>query len=617
MRRRLQRASQVLRGRLRRAENGAMAIFIALTTCFVVIPLGAIAVDLGTQRVSRVDAQAVADTTALDMARLLAASGPTAVNDAAATTDASKNSGSIGNGMTVHVYTGTVSTVPSNFVSDQSLGCNGNTSNSYFTPSTASTATAVLVTVSNSVNFAIHGGSGGVCRSAIATAAQKACMTVDSYAAALNTGDSALLGILNKMLGTNVNSQVLSSSGVLTAGLNVLSFLNVLQTNLSLASADQVLSANVTAAQIAAAEVAALNNSGNVAAANVLQTLSANVNASTQMTIGSLLGISQGSGSALATTVNPLDLLAAAAQVANGTTPISVAVSSPPGALTGLSVNASVGSSPMTVCLGEGKRTMGQTSITATANINAPTTLTSAVTSLLNSLTGVLSGVLQGLGGLLGGDTYTLNSVTLGPINATVKLAAASGQVNSLTCNGGTPTGMNVTEGSSLAPATITVPIYVSGTHGWGGVLGIGRQTENATAQYNLTITTDSNGQTVAAVLSLPGAYTTPQNGPSNNLSLQNANIGVLTSNVGQFAHGTGGASSGQKTIDGLFGLNTTFSMLNQIQSTILSPLEATVLTPLFTTLTTALQQAVGTTIAGSTYLAWNPASCNVPKLAG
>lgn len=603
-----------MRRRFQRAETGAMAIFIALTTCFVVIPLGALAVDLGTQRISRVDAQAVADTTALDMARLLTTGGAAAVTNAAATADANRTAGSVGSGMTVLAYTGTLS---STFVSDQSLGCNGSTSNSYFTPTTTN-PTAVLVVVKNSVNFAIQGGSGGVCRSSIASSvsAQKACVTMDSYAAALNTGDSSVLGILNKALGTNISSQVLSSSGILTAGVNVLDFLNVLKTNLALGSADQVLAANVTAAQINAAMIKVLNNNGQTASANLLQTIGATINSSTQITVGTLLGLSSGTGSALETNINPLDLITAAAQLANGSTALSVNIASPPGALTGFTAGISVGSSPTTFCLGQGTVTMGQTSINATVNFNQPGTLTSAVTSLLNGLTGLLSGVLQGLGGLLGGDTYTLNSVTLGPVTAKISLASASGKVTGLTCSGGTPTGVNVQEGSSLLPATITIPISVSATHGYAGLLGIGRQTENATAQYLLTVTTDSSGKTVAATLSLPGAYTTPQQGPSNNLSLQYTNITIPNINPGTFAHGTAGASTGQKSVDGLFGLSTVTTVLTQVQNTILSPLETLVMTPLFNTLTSTLQSTVGTTIAGSTYLAQS-ASCIVPKLVG
>lgn len=601
-----------MHSRLRKTESGAMAIFIALVTCFVVIPLGALAVDLGMQRVSRVDAQAVADTTALDMARLLANGGT--VDNTAAQAAANRSSGAVGKGLTAKVYTGKLDA--SSFTSDQSLGCNGTTYNAYFQQQAP--ATAVLVVVTNSVDFAIHGGTGGVCRSAIAAATQRACVTVDSYAAALNTGDSAVLGVLNKFLGTNINSQVLSSSGILTAGVNVLDFLNVLKTNLGVASADQVLTANATAAQINAAMVQVLNNSGNAASASILQTIGATINSTTQVSVGSLLGLTQGTGgSALATTVNPLDLIAAAAQVANGSAAVSVAVTSPPGALTGFTAAVTVGTSPRQACLGGPKVTVGQTTISATLDINQPGTLTSAVTGLLNGLTGLLSGVLQGLGGLLGGDTYTLNSVTLGQISASVNLAQASALVTGLTCNGTSPSSIQLQESSYLLPATFTIPLSVKGTHGYGGLLGIGRQNESATAKYLLKVTTDSNGKTVAASLSLPGAYTTPQAGPSNDLSLPYLAPTLSTTDVGMFAHGLGGASTGQRSVDGLLGLSTVGTILSNINATILNPLETLVMTPLFNTLTSALQTAIGTTIAGSNYLALNPANCNVPKLAG
>lgn len=52
-------------------ECGAVAVFVALVTCFTLLPLAAFAVDLGMQRVARRDAQAIADMVALDLGRQL------------------------------------------------------------------------------------------------------------------------------------------------------------------------------------------------------------------------------------------------------------------------------------------------------------------------------------------------------------------------------------------------------------------------------------------------------------------------------------------------------------------------------------------------------------------
>ncbi|MGN6721914.1 MAG: pilus assembly protein TadG-related protein [Marmoricola sp.] len=594
-----------MRRRLREAESGAMAIVVALVTCFVIVPLGALAVDLGMQRVSRVDAQAVADTTALDMARLLASGG--SVTNAAATAAAARSAGAVGNSMTVNVYLGTLS---STYVSNQSLGCNGNPNNAYFTQS-SSNPTAVLVTVSNVVNFSIHGGSGGVCRSSIAKATQRACVMIDSYAAALSSGDSVVLGPLNQMLGTNIDTTVLGSSGILTANLNVLDFLNVLKTNLSLGSTDQVLGANVTAAQVVAAEVTALQppyNTLTAAATALSQQIGAHIASSATFKVSDLLNITQGGASALSGTVNPLDLAAAGVQLANGTNALAISASS--SNLTGLSASATVGSRPTQTCLGDAKPgVVSQTSISATANINAPGSLTSAVGSLVSGLSGLLNGVLGTLGALLGGDTYDVPGVTLGQISANVSLASATGKVTGLSCSGATPTGISVLEQSSLLPATISIPVIVSETRHYGGVLGVGRKSETVTSTMTVNISTVPQAdQSVTDTLSLPTNYDTAKAGPSGNLSVNNLNVSVALTMDGSF-------SNGYPLVNKL--LSSATSVISQIQSTIVSQLESAVVTPLFTSLTSTLKSLVGTTIAGSSYRALRTAICNTPKLAG
>ena len=55
----------------RRDESGAVALVVALVTVAVVLPIAAMGVDLGMQRVARRDMQAIADMVALDMSRHL------------------------------------------------------------------------------------------------------------------------------------------------------------------------------------------------------------------------------------------------------------------------------------------------------------------------------------------------------------------------------------------------------------------------------------------------------------------------------------------------------------------------------------------------------------------
>jgi uncharacterized membrane protein len=613
-----------MRRRFREAESGAMAIVVALVTCFVIVPLGALAVDIGMQRVARSDFQTVADTVALDMGRELASGQTPTASDAQ---QAAARAGGVVGGVqtitynsqqvtipTMAVYLGYVDPSGSTFISDQSLGCNGNAYNSYFTaPTEQHAANAVLVTATGKVNFNIVGGTGGACRSAIAAGGiRSACMWMDSYAAALNTGDSAILGPLGQMLGGNtIDTTVLSSSGILTANIKVLDFLNILKANLGVGSIDQVLNANVTAAQVVAAEVTALQppyNTLSAAATALSQQIGVHIASSATFKVSDLVGITQGGSSALSAMVNPFDLAAASVQLANGTNAVAVSASS--SNLTGLSASATVVSRPMHMCLGDAMKTMSQTSISATANINAPGSLTSAVGTLVNGLSGLLNGVLGALGSLLGGDTYDVPTVTLGPISATVNLASASGQITGLTCSGSTPTAMSILEGSSLAPATISIPIIISETRHYGGVLGIGRKSETVTSTLTTTISTVPQAdQSVADTLSLPTNYDTAKAGPSGNLSVNNLSVSTVKTTDGSF-------SNGYPLMAQL--LNSVSAVVNQVNTTVISQLESVIVTPLFNVLTTTLKNLLGVTIAGSSYRAERGSTmCNTPKLVG
>lgn len=583
--------------------RGAAAILMAVLTCFVILPISALAVDIGQQRVVRSDMQTAADTVSLDMARLLGSG--TTPTDAVAQSDFANSA--LGGTPTLKVFTGYID--PSaTWVSNQSLGCGSTRYNTYFqNPSVVGKpANAVLVAASGSTKFSLSRGSGAACRSSISNAYLQACMAMDSYAAALKSGDSAVLGPLNKWLGTSIDTTVLGSSGILTTNLNVLSFLNILKTEVGVGSVDQVLTSQVTAAQVVQAEIDALNNQGGTAtlAAQVLQTqILGHVGAIAGINVGSLLGITAGSGSALGATVNPLDLAGAAVALANGSSAIALSVT--PGNLTGLAVTVTVGSRPLRVCLGDGMQSMGQTKVTASANINSG--VTGAVTNAVNSLSGLLSGVLGLLGGLLGADTYDVPQVTLGTVTASVSLAQASGQITALTCSGGSPTSMSVLEQASLAPAIVTIPITVSETRHFGSIFA--RQSETRSATLTLTISTQPQAdQTRSDTLAIPGDYDTGKAGPSNDLSVGSLAVtSSMTPDV-QFSNGYFLLGKMLKSVS-----DTT----NALQTNLVAPLESAVVTPLLNGITSSLKSLLGVTLAGSTYTPLRTPSCNTPQIVG
>ena len=604
----------------RRNETGAIAVMMALIICIVMIPLAGLAVDIGMQRVARGDMQAVADAAALDLGRKLGlGQTPTAAD---AVKSAAGSNGVVGGTETASnnsqpvsvpkmaVYLGFIAN-DATFVSNQSLGCSGSPYNSYFTAVPATeTANAVLVTATGSAAFRLVPGSGGVCRSAIGNAERKACMTIGSYAAALNSNDSTVLGPLTKILGTSIDTQVLSSSGILTADIEVLSFLNILKTQLGVGGFDDVLTANVTAAQVIAAQVAALNAQGATVAAQALQQqIGLHVPPGTTINVGTLLGISQGVTAGLGATMNALDLAAAAIQLANGNAPVHLTASS--NNLTGLGLDVIVGSRPVPACLGQGKQTMAQTKITATADLAASGTLTGGLLNLVNGLTGLLSGVLNGLGGLLGGDTYDVPTVTLGKLTASVSLASASGTVLDLICDGANPTSMSVLEESSLVPAEVSIPVIVKETRHYGGVLGIGRKTETVTSTLMVTIrTTPSADKSVTASLAIPGDVNKGKAGPSGDLSVGDLSATTVMTTDGAF-------SNGNALLNKMLG--SVNQVVNSIANNLVAPLLSTVVTPLLDALTTTLKTTLGLTVAGSNYKPNGapPTNCGTPKLVG
>ncbi|WGL53716.1 pilus assembly protein TadG-related protein [Nocardioides sp. BP30] len=599
-----------LADRHRWQERGAAALVLALVTAGVILPLGALAVDIGQQRINRGDLQAVADTAALDAARSMTSTSTDASVTASAKLSAGSDTGTVGSVTSVVAKVGYID--PSaTWTSDQSLGCGGVYANAYFTyPAPSGKANAVLVVVHGETDFGLAGivgvTRGGACRSAVSSASLGACAMMDSYAAQLATGNAAVLGPVLKILGTNLDAAALTSSGLVSTNLGVLDFLGVLQSRLDLGSVDQVLNAQVTAAQVIAAEVSALTRQGGTAAAaaNTLATqIGVYATSTTPMRVGDLLGIGTGGTSALGASLNALDLAAAAVQLSNGTRPLTLGLSS--SNLTGLSAAATVGSRPTPVCLGDGTRTMAQTAVGLSATLSGG--LTGAVTNLANGLGSTLSGVLRALGGVVGSDTYGLPQITFpDPITASVSLAQATGRVTSLTCSGATPQAISVTEQSALAPSTITVPVTVTVKHTW-GVLG--SQSENLTTKLVLTISTaSSTAQPVTGTLAVPGDYGKGVAGPSGNLSVNNLQLQpiVISGSDAKDSHGK------YLVGDLLGGLASVTSTIN---NSLLTPLESAVVTPLLTAVTSALDSLIGATIAGSTYTPLPTPRCGTPRL--
>jgi uncharacterized membrane protein len=546
--------------RRRNREQGAVAIMMALVICFVMLPLGALAVDIGQQRIARRDAQALADQAALDAARALA-NGTTGESDlrTVATSSIGRAKGYVGKtAPVVHVFTGKLG---STFTSDQSYGCDGSpTDNGYFAPTTQD-PDAVLVTVANAVDFNLMGGSGGVCRSAIARAQAIACFKLGSYAAAVHTGNSAVLGPLLSPLGAGIDTSVLSYQGLADTDLSLAS----LATHLNAGSPQQLLDTSTTLNTFYVAVVNALKDQGDTADAAVLDALRLKLSAvaaGTIVKVSDLVSLSQNDGSALGASLNALDLVMGGAAIANGQNFVAV-----PGlnvdllGLTHATTKLSVVEPPQLGCGTPGDPDAAADTGQVKLNVTA---------SVLSSLPKVL-----GLG------------VSAGPISIDVQAAQAHGRLTAVTCTD--PKSMKVAVTPNLLPATIKIPITVSG-----GLLG----SINLTA----TVTTSPTSPSVTTVtVKDPDNLFTGVSTGSGNLDVAGANIHI--------------DANGSTGLLGLLGI-TLSGLIDALTSGIVGPLLSTLVGPLLDAVSGLLQSALGVSLAGAEAFA-DSVDCTHPELVG
>lgn len=582
----------------RRESRGATAVVMALVTCFVLLPLSALAVDIGQQRVVRSDMQTAADTVALDMAQKL--------RDGSTPTDADAQADfratALGNTPGVKLYLGYIDH-DGTWSSDQGLGCgSGSHYNSYFEDPVVAgkSANAVMVAATGSVRFSMSAGSGGACRSAIATFSnQTACFTADSYAAQLNSGNSLVLNPILSLLGTSVDTTVLSSSGIATANVNVLDFLDVLKTNVGVGSVDELLNTNVSALQVLTAEAQVLTRAGSTAGGAINGQYIPNLGHLPQnltFPLKSLIGLSQGSGTAATANVNAFDLAMAALNLADGSHALTLAVS-PATSVADLHATATVIQKPQIQCGPVGTQaTSSQVNLAASGSIDG----VDLVSELVDAVGSTLS-LVSCATSLVTGHCQTLGA-TVDPFSVTASLANASGTLTGITCSGSTATGLTLQESSSLAAVNITIPITISYTD---KNIYTGATTTRTTTLTVTAATKPTQGSAVTGTFSLPTDYNQAKAGPSGNIGLGSSDTLDVTMAV---------TSDSSGLIGGLLG---SLASVTDAVTGVVGALQSTVLKPLLSTLTSALHTLIGLDLAGSTFTAYPTASCGGPQLVG
>lgn len=400
-----------------RDERGVMALAIALITCFTLVPIAAYAVDIGMQRVARRDVQAVADLVALDLARQLDGRTYSQLQgnlQALADKSAARNSaGSVA--PTVSAQLGRL---------DDNSWTTSNP-DAYFTPVNSDAdgiPNAVKVTARTSVNFSIHGGSGGAARTAIGRSQANACFDIGSFALNLNSAKSTLL---NSLINDSLNLSAISYTGLANADVSLLG----LATELGVGTPNELMNLNnLSLNQLFLASAEVLQSEGGEAADIALLNSLATANLSSLPTIkfSDLFQLGSASPSAMDLTVNLLDLVSTAAFVANGTNALAIpTLSAGIPNVAGVSASLKVIQKPEGACGPVGTKLK-------TSQVDLDVTFTLANVSILT---------------LQAQSTLTLH----------LSLAEALGTLTSIQC--GNPEGFDVSVASALSQATSSLHV--------------------------------------------------------------------------------------------------------------------------------------------------------------
>ena len=469
-----------------RDERGAIVPMVAmLLTCLIGVT--ALTVDIGLQRVARVDMQSVADMVALDLSRDLDGRAASAIApglQAAADRSVARNPDTMGGAVTVVPELGTL-----------------DSSGVFTTVSGSTVPDAVRVTASTTVAFHFVSGSGGVGRSAVGVARSQACYKLGSWGARLTTTANANL-LYRVLAASGVGASVSSSTyqGLVGATVDAAD----LATELGLASPEELGAASVTLSTLldAAAQVIGTNgaSSGQVAA---LDAIRANLGTLSDQPVGlaNLFTVSSGAGAGLSAAVDLADLVVGALLVADGNSAVNVDLGS------GL---PGVGSFVSSVGLIQAARTTCGFA-GATPNSSNQVALTSQASLTDQSLT-------VGIPGVAG---VTVGSAT--PMTLTVSTASATSTLDAVTCGSSSKSATISTTGGLLS-ASLVLPVKLT--------VKVGLVQIPVTATFRATLT--PSGTPGAVTITVPSqSYGTPYSNGGSQAQLPSATLDPVGSVAG------------------------------------------------------------------------------------
>lgn len=548
----------------RAGERGVMAVVVSLLACFTLIPVAAVAVDLGVQRVARRDVQNVADLVALDLAREIKGQSYTQlITNLQSDADKSAARSTVA-GDPPHVIA-QLGIVNPSLWSPTDPNPPG-----YFTPVNSNadgTPNAVRVTAWTTVHFSFINGSGGagaqgggVGRTSIAYAQNSACFSLGSFAARVSTSGSLLNGLISDALDLGV----IDYRGLAYSSIK----LDDLAAELHAGTPDELMATTVTLNQLFTAMAHVFQNDGStsgggsssatLALLNSLASAGYGSVAQSSFTLDKLFSLTSGQGSVVATIVNLYDLLAATAFVANGTNALAVpSFNALGGAVTG---TLKVIEKPIVKC-GPVGTTVETSQIDLQLSVHLPST---SVLALLK---------------------------TDSTLSVTAQVGQATGTMSNIVCNTGFPTGVDVTVASALARLSTSLHI----------------DTKTLANLLVATVDTGSGGtvsgsSSTVSVRVPPDAYGLPKETGSAPAESQVANI-----------------TSGDVTLvpPGLPLGVTLSSLVSALNSSVISATVNPLLVNLNGTLITPLSQALGIRLGGADVTLPEAPECGQVDLVG
>lgn len=583
-----------------RDERGATAVLTAILLSLVLLAVSAFAIDLGMQRAGRRDMQAVADMVALDMGRLLDGRTRAEIENGGSGEPAASAQLNYSVARNTKDTVGPTPTVTAYWVQVASDGTYAAVGGIPVQVASSAVPNGVVVISGTTMSFAFGAitgtGSGDVQRSSVATAEESACFSVGSYAARLNTTNSALLNtILGGFLGGSVNLTTVGYTGIADANISLLS----LATQLGFGTVDELLAANVSAGNLLIAAATILNSQG-VANANVLNLIGASIGGAT-ISLGNLISAAAGTGAATTATINAVDLLAGTVFLANGSSAVSIpglALNLPISG-TGLTTSLSIIQKPNQRCGFKGTTastsqvalSIGGTLSSPGSALGIPLSGTTAISASVASATGTLTDIICG--------SETSADPSGEDVAVTSGLVGASAQVN-LSMNASTADSSNV--GGLIAGITSLL-----------NLLGLNKIASiTISGSLSLRVSTSDPSTVKTAQIRVPNNPTTwddPVSLGSGDIQLNTLSVTTVTNTL-------------TVTAKNFLGLNVSLSasQISSIVTNLISSITSSLLNPLTTALNNnvlkPLFNLLGLSVGGADVFGQKP-YCSNPSLVG